>query len=509
VAVAPALVSPQLREEETKARNELRNQLAEKEKRNALRSAYYDGKRRLEKFGISIPAELRDVETVIGWPAKTVDVLEQRLNFEDFVLPEESSLLDDLSNIDADNRMELERSQAHVSALIHGTSFVFVTAGDTSAGEPEVIYSIRSARQATAIYNRRARRLDAALEVVEGPENALTEILYLPDRVLVMERDQNGAWQVDRRENPTGRVLCAPIIHRPFIERKFGMSRITRPVMSWTDMGVRTVMRTEVSAEFYSSPQRYAIGVDENAFADKDGKIKTGWETVLGRIWAVPHGEVDEETGVQPHPTAVGQFPQMTMQPNIEHLREIATMFAGETSIPVSYLGIIHDNPASADAINAGEADLNKVAERDHVSFGAGWVHAAQLAIMLRDGSSEIPEELRLLKARWGNPATPTRQAAAQSVMSLVSTGVFLPRSEITWEQLGLDQPTIDRLKLEEEAEQRRMQREMLLQAASGASPRAQQLGARQQQLENPQATPARGTRNGQTPQPRAIGPGR
>jgi len=498
VALVPALISPQLHDDEQRLRNELRNQLQEKEKRNALRSAYYDGKRRLEKFGISIPEELRDVETVIGWPAKTVDVLEQRLNFEDYVMPEESSLLDDLAEIDAMNNMGLERSQAHVSALIHGTAFVFVTAGDEAAGEPEIVYSIRSARQATALYNRRARRLDAALEVVSGRGSELTEILYMPDRVLVMERDQNGTWTVDRRPNPTGRVLCVPLIHRPFIERKFGMSRITRPVMSWTDMGVRTVMRTEVSAEFYSSPQRYAIGVDEGAFADKDGNIKTGWETVLGRIWAVPHGEYDEDSGTTPHPTAVGQFPQMTMQPNIEHLREIATMFAGETSIPVSYLGIIHDNPASADAINAGEADLNKVAERDHVSFGSGWVSLAQLSIMLRDETDELPEELRLLKSRWGNPATPTRQAAAQSVMSLVSTGVYLPRSEITWEQIGLDQATIDRLKLEEKAEQARIKREMLVQAAAAASPRAQELGGRQQQLQGGQ--PPAGN-------PRAIGP--
>ena len=503
MAITPALVSPDLTDEEQALRNELRSQLQEKERRNKLRSDYYDGKRRLEKFGISIPPELRDIETVVGWPAKAVDVLEQRLNFEDFVLPEESSLLEDLAKIDADNRMQLERSQAHVSALVHGTAFGFVTMGDQDAGEPEVIYSIRSARQATALYNRRARRLDAAMEVVTGRNGLeLTEIIYLPDVVLVCERDQNGTWQVDRRPNPTGRVLCSPLIHRPFIERKFGMSRITRPVMSWTDMAVRTVLRTEVSAEFYSSPQRYAIGVDENAFADKDGNIKTGWETVLGRVWAVPHGEVDEDTGNQPHPTAVGQFPQMTMQPNIEHLREIATMFAGETSLPVSYLGIIHDNPASADAINAGEADLNKVAERDHVSLGDGWVQLAQLAIMLRDGLTEVPDELRLLKARWGNPATPTRQAAAQSVMSLVSTGVYLPRSEITWEQIGLDQATIDRLKLEEEAEQRRIQREMLLQTAAGASPRAQQLGARQQQLQGGQ--PA-GQGGGQ----RAIGPAR
>lgn len=478
--LTPALITNDLTEDESRILSLLRGRLGQKEQRNRLRSRYYDGKHRLQRLGISIPPQLADIEAVVGWPAKAVDVLEQRLNFEGYTLPNTSSLVDELREIDAQNNMALERTQAHVSVLTHGTAFVFVTAGEPESDDPEIVYSVRSARQATALWNRRRRRLDAALEVIIEPgfdRNSRTEILYLPTHNVIIERLENsGRVTVTRQPNPTGRVLCAPLVHRPFIEREFGMSRITRPVMSWTDMAVRTVLRTEVSAEFYSSPQRYVLGAEDSQFVDKDGNIKTGWETVLGRFLAIPHGEYDETTGETPPPTQVGQFPQMTMQPNIEHLREIATMFAGETSIPVSYLGIIHDNPASADAINAGEADLNKVAERDHVSLGNGWELAAKLAIMVRDGTSELPEEMTMLRSRWGNPATPTRQAAAQSVMSLVSTGVYLPDSEITWEQLGLDQSTIERLKLERRQRAAEIRMQQLTQAAAGTNPRAQQL---------------------------------
>lgn len=478
--LTPELITAELTDDESRVLGVLRGRLGQKENRNRLRSAYYDGKHRLEQLGISIPPQLQGIEHIVGWPAKSVDVLEQRLNFEGFTLPVQSSLLDDLMELDFQNNMLLERTQAHICALIHGTAFVFVTAGEPGTDDPDVVYSVRSARQATAIYNRRTRRLEAALEVINErsyDRNGRTEILYLPTHNVILEKDPNsGRWTIERRDNPTGRVLCAPLVHRPFIEREFGMSRITRPVMTLTDSAVRTMMRTEVSAEFYSSPQRYVLGAEESQFVDGKGKVKTGWETVLGRFLAIPHGEYDETTGETPPPTQVGQFPQMTMQPHLEQLREIATMFAGETSIPVSYLGIIHDNPASADAINAGEADLTKVAERDHVSLGSGWENMAKLGILVRDQTDQLPEDLTRLRSRWGNPATPTRQAAAQSVMSLVSTGVYLPDSEITWEQLGLDQSTIERLKLERRQRAAEIRMQQLTQAAAGTNPRAQQL---------------------------------
>ena len=42
--------------------------------------------------------------------------------------------------------------------------------------------------------------------------------------------------------------------------------------MALTDQAARTSLRAEVSAEFFSSPQRYLLGADEEAFTDDDGK---------------------------------------------------------------------------------------------------------------------------------------------------------------------------------------------------------------------------------------------
>lgn len=470
MADAPAVLTKiNLSDDEKRELGRLRMQLHHKERRNKIRSAYYDGKHRLHKLGISIPPQMKDLEIVVGWPAKAVDVLEQRLEFEGFALPGSNDYLDELAEIDSRNNMQLERSQAHVSALTHGTAFVFVTKGDEREGEPPAVISVRSAREATAIKDRRRRRLSSALEVVENKQySEKWFILHLPEESITINAS-GGSWRIEERvENPMKRVPCVPLVHRPFIERPFGMSRITRPVMSLTDIAVRTLFRTETSAEFYSFPQRWAMGADEESFKDKDGNIRTGWETIIGTMLAIPHPEPDDETDERPDPIKVGQFPQQSMTPHTEQLRSTATLFSGETAIPVSYLGIVHDNPASADAINAGEAELVKVSERDHTSFGPSWSEVGQMSVMVGNDLETLPDELLGLQSKWRDPSTPTKQAQAQSTMSLVSVGTYLPRSEITFEQLGLDQTTRERLVAENRRIEADQARRELLAAAVG-----------------------------------------
>ena len=57
-----------------------------------------------------------------------------------------------------------------------------------------------------------------------------------------------------------------PLVYRPSLDRPFGKSRITRAVMSITDSAVREALRTEVSAEFFTTPQKYLLGADEELF---------------------------------------------------------------------------------------------------------------------------------------------------------------------------------------------------------------------------------------------------
>jgi hypothetical protein len=111
---------------------------------------------------------------------------------------------------------------------------------------------------------------------------------------------------------------------------------------------------------------------------------------------------------------------------------------AAETAIPASYLGFQTDNPASADAIRQMEARLVKRAERRQRQFGRTWSEVARLALLVRDGS--VPDEANEIRPVWRDASTPTRAAAADEAVKLISAGVLLPDSEITYNRIGLSE---------------------------------------------------------------------
>jgi hypothetical protein len=439
------ILSDDLTEAEQFTLSQLVSQLDVKRPRLAVRDAYYDGKKRLDRYGISIPPQMRDLETVIGWPSKTCDVLASRLHLGGFVIPGQSSSDTGIEDIFAANSMAVEIPQAFVSTFIHGVSFVAVTGGDTSVGEPDVLIQTMPATEATGLWDGRRRRLAAALwmPVFDArSRKPQTVVLYLEDQVITLSKEYGGKWRAERAFHSLGRVPVVPLRYRPRMGRPFGMSRISRAVISLTDQAVRTLLRTEVSAEFYSSPQRYMLGADESAFQGPNGEARTQWETVLGRMLVI--GRDGNENVPE-----VGQFAQMSMQPHAEHLRSIAMMFAGETAIPPSNLGIIHDNPASAEAIDAAWADMVGVAELCQVELGSGLTEVAQLAVMTRDGLSAVPDELLRLRPKFRDASTPTKQAQTQSTVMQIQAGVLRPDSEVALEQLGYDQTDIERIQAE------------------------------------------------------------
>jgi hypothetical protein len=343
-----------------------------------------------------------------------------------------------------DNNMDIEAPQAHDSALIHSCAFLTTIKGDVSSGEPEVLMMARDAFNATGLWNPRKRGFTAGLSVIEREVpggSPMYLVMYLPDRVLIMSRDVvGGRWSIDRRPNPLGRVPMEPLTYRPHLNRPFGRSRITRSVMYLTDAAVRTVVRSEIGAEFFTTPQRYGLNIPEEAFSSG------GWQALMGRFLNVEPPAADEDLDPAFKPE-LGQFPQMTMQPHSEQLRQWATQFAGETSIPVSSLGIVQDNPSSAEALYASKEELVMEAEAADRGFGVGWVRAMRNALMIRDNLSEVPDEFRKLRAKWRDPATPSQASAADAMAKQIAVLPWMADSEVALERLGYDQTEIERLR--------------------------------------------------------------
>lgn len=431
----------ELTADELRTFNKLHDQLNQVKKRNRLRDRYADSKKTLDQVGFSIPPHMASFQAVLGWPDKSCGVLTRRLRPRLFAKAVESSLLDNVNEHFASADVQLVERMAVESAARHGAAFVFTSAGDQAIGEPAVLHTVCSALTATALQDPRSRRVVAALEVVSGGFN-----LSLPGVTLEVARRGNG-WGVQGEHLTTpGRVLCTAYVIGGRVDRPFGKSRITRPVMALTDMAVRVMLRQEVSAEFFSSPQRYMLGATEDMFVGPNGEPRTGWESMLGAMLAVP----DDEAKYENQRVAVGQFAQMSMQPHSDHLRSVAMMFSGETSIPSSYLGILHDQPASAEAIIAHEAELVSIAEAEIAWLSAARVSLAQDAVAVMAGSefgmAEV-SEVGSFTPLWRDPSTPTRAAIADAMSKEISVLPWMADSDVALEGFGHDGPTIERLK--------------------------------------------------------------
>lgn len=434
-------VARPLTDVESKAFQRMLTFIRRKSDRNHLRTSYFDSKKRLDKIGFSIPPHMQEFAVTIGWASKAVKVPARRIRPDGFTLGRPSNLLTELEEVFGDNYFAAVERMAIEASLQHSASFVFVTPGDTAKGEPEVIVAARTALEATAEIDTRTNRVTMALELL-GRWEAL---MYLPGETLRIQYIRNQWTVTQTYKGVDGRVTCTPYVWGRSLERPFGYSRITRPLMGYIDMGVRTMLRQETNAEFYGAPQRALLGAEEEHFLDADGKRISPLDALIGGVWALPNTR-DEETGDLVKPS-LQQLVQATFQPHGEMLKGIGLMVSSETSIPVGYLGIIHDNPSSADAIRANESDLISVVEAELPSIGMSRIDLARNVIAVKHGewTAAMEAELRGLSAHFLDPGTTSK--AAQADAGLKFTQTFPDGDpEVAMEVYGLEKSQIARM---------------------------------------------------------------
>src|SRR5699024_8456490 len=123
-------------------------------------------------------------------------------------------------------------------------------------------------------------------------------------------------------------------------------------------------------------------------------------------------------------------------QPHAEHLRMWATLFAGDQGLSVSSLGVVQDNPSSAEAIYAAKEDLIIDARKVDESLGNGAAKALRLAARLRDGPE--PDEVRRLCAMFPDPSMTSPTAAADAFVQRASAIPAFAEPDVGLESAGL-----------------------------------------------------------------------
>ncbi len=313
-------------------------------------------------IGITIPPNVRaQYKSTLGWTAKGVDSLADRLVFRKF---ENDDF--EVTEIFEQNNPDIFFDSAILSALIGSCSFIYLSKGDNEEVRLQVIES----SNATGVIDPITGLLNEGYAVLARDDygQPILEAYFESNATHFLPKGEDP-YSVN---NPANIPLLVPVIHRPDAVRPFGRSRITRAGMYYQKYAKRTLERADITAEFYSWPQKYIIGLDP------DAEPLEKWKATVSSLLTISASD----TGEKP---SIGQFTTASMTPFTEQLRTAAAGFAGEMGLTLDDLGFVSDNPSSVEAIKASHENLRLAGRKAQRSLGAGFLNVAYVAACLRD----------------------------------------------------------------------------------------------------------------------------
>lgn len=375
----------------------LRNKLIKYRTGALKRQSIYDMKNKEQNTGITIPRQLKQqYQSTLGWNSKSVNSIADRLVFNGF-----KNDRFNIGEIFEMNSLDILVDDALLSALINSCSFVYISKDEEGNPRLQVI----SGAEATGEIDPITRMLTEGYVVLEWDNfGRPVDELYFEtgrttrfiDRVPVKTVSNNAPYP-----------LLVPIIHRPDSTNPFGRSRITPASIYIQQNAKRTLERAEVASEFYSFPQKYVVGLSQ------DADPLDSWKATMS---AMLQFTKDEDGG---SPT-LGQFQQQAMTPFTEQLKNSASLFAGETGLTLDDLGFSTDNPSSAEAIKASHETLRLMAEKAQRDFASGFLNVGYLAACLRDDFPYKRNELYGTEVKWQPVFKPDA-----STLSLIGDGAI------------------------------------------------------------------------------------
>ena len=397
--------------------------------RNNLRHTYYSMHNRLVDLGISVPPELKNLNAACGWGKKCVDVMVEHSKFDGFTVAD-PEMQEQLDAIVAANKMRIKYRKAATSALEQCFALWFVSRGED--GSPRV--NAYPASVCGVTWDYAADDIEAACFVVDMRTTPSGELVPSWVNVATAEhliriRSWSGGfgWHAEYEPHGLGRVPCFAMPHEATLERPLGTSRITREVMGYIDSAVRANVNEEIASAFAASAQKFLLGTDGDPFENV-----SKWDAVIGRIFNI---DKDADGDIP----QFGQLPQPSMQPLSDHWRLLCGRMSAATGIHTSQFGMVHDNPASSDAIYAeNEPLILKV--KDWNEDAGGVLSDVALALVATErGASfgEVAAERPGIETRFRNPSMPTLAQQTDSSVKIASVVEGFAQTETFWEMNG------------------------------------------------------------------------
>ena len=405
---------------------------------NATRHMYYTMHNTLVDLGISVPPELKRINAACGWGKKCVDVMVEHSMFDSYAAedPDTQRLL---NRIARRNRMRNLYRRATKSALEQCFNLYFVSK-DEDTGRARV--SAYPASVCGCTWDDANDCLEAALFVVSMTDLKISGnrepnwVNVVTDKHLIrIKRDKHSnTWSAEYEKHGLGHLPVFLAAHESTLERPFGTSRITREVMGYIDSALRANLNEEIAAAFASSAQKYLLGTDGDPFENV-----SRWSAYIGSIFNI---DKDEDGDVP----KFGQLPQPSMEPLEKHWRLLCGRMSAATGIHVSQFGIVHDNPASGDAIYQENSPLIRKVKIWNEEVKDVLVDVATALIATEQGTTfEAIEDRNLgIVANMPNPAMPTLAQQTDSSVKIAATVPGFAQTKAFWVMNGFSNDEAD-----------------------------------------------------------------
>lgn len=382
--------------------------------RNSMLDAYYASEQRTPSIGIDNIPDSVDPGVRCDWARKAVTSVSERVRMDGFVFEGD---YDDtsLDAIDAANHISEAVNRHVASELTHGCAFATVQRQGGS-----VAVRMHSADTSSATWDTAAGRIGSGLVVADTRKYdwATSPVpsqvnMHLPGRVVVLRRTGPASWAAETLPTPLDRPMMEALCFRATGTKPFGETRITKTVRYLVDEVERTLRYMAVSSAIYAVPMIAALGLTDEQF---DAMAQSKWLLRVGSWFLSTRDEEGNHPDLQ-------QFAGASPQPYIDAIMAYGKLFSGATGVPLNSLGIVQDNPSSAEAIDAQREDICTAAEDCIESNRVSMRNVALMAMAVAGNTTidGLTDEQRSVMPHFRNPRTPSLASTADAMVKVAS----------------------------------------------------------------------------------------
>lgn len=402
--------------------------------RNALLEDYYEGEQRTPSIGIDNIPDTVDPGVRCDWARKAVTSVSERVRLDGFVFEdgyEDASL----SSVLAANDLNGAFNRSISSELTHGC--MFATVNNDEGG---VSVRMHPATTSAAIWDTAEGCIGAGFVLADARRTAWspnrpvpTQVnLHLPRKVVVLDRTGAASWSATTLDTPLDRPMMEAFCFRATATKPFGQTRITRTVRYLVDEVERTLRYMAVSSAIYAVPMIAALGLTDEQF---DAMAESKWMLRVGSWFLSTRDENGDHPDLQ-------QFSGASPQPYVEAIQTYAKLFSGATGVPLNSLGIVQDNPSSAEAIAASREDVCVAAEDCIESNRESMRNVALMAMAVASNTTidGLTDQQKSVTPNFKDPTMPSLAATADAATKIASVVPEFAQSAVFWEMLGFSE---------------------------------------------------------------------